>query len=177
MRIHIELGPPRKLAKLFLWVGIPCVASICIVAAVWAASFTQGESLSSSKMNSLIVPTGAVVPFNLSACPTGWTAYAPLVGRVPLGVAVGATTGTAGGGSTVTLATGNLPPHSHAVAGNYVEWGPVDGLHFLQGPGGFYGIAVSPPVVGNNDSAGSMKSTPITLPPPPNVGLLYCQKS
>ncbi|MEQ1717235.1 MAG: hypothetical protein ABL907_14845 [Hyphomicrobium sp.] len=64
-------------------------------------------------------PSGAVVPFNLASCPTGWTALAGGAGRMIIGVgtlgsdsyALGAT----GGEARHALTAAELAAHTHAV--------------------------------------------------------------
>jgi hypothetical protein len=64
------------------------------------------------------VPTGAVMFFELPACPAGWTDYGALTGRVPVGVGA---TGTVGGPVGAALADGGnrtinaVPAHTHAI--------------------------------------------------------------
>lgn len=64
------------------------------------------------------LPSGAVMFFDLSSCPSGWSEFAGLQGRVPLGLPAGGMGGltvgtalTAGGSRTIT----SVPAHSHAV--------------------------------------------------------------
>lgn len=67
------------------------------------------------KTSSNIVPSGAVMPFNRSVCPSGWTAYSNANARFVIGADGTYTRGSTGGASTVTLATANLPAHTHTV--------------------------------------------------------------
>jgi hypothetical protein len=46
-------------------------------AALSSLTATTGESLTATKWNDLVnhaTPSGAIIPFNLSSCPTGWSA-------------------------------------------------------------------------------------------------------
>jgi len=63
------------------------------------------------------VPAGAVMFFNLASCPAGWTEFAALTGRVPVGAGggtLGATVGTALGNQGARTIT-EVPAHRHTI--------------------------------------------------------------
>jgi hypothetical protein len=57
-------------------------------------------------------PAGAVMFFNLAACPAGWSEFAPAQGRTVVGTPVG---GTTGGVVGVPLANLENRPHTHSL--------------------------------------------------------------
>lgn len=66
----------------------------------------------------IAVPKGAVMAFNLSECPEGWTPFAQANGRVVVGSGQGSgltarTLGQVGGAETHTLTVDEMPAHSH----------------------------------------------------------------
>ncbi len=70
-----------------------------------------------------LIPAGAVLAFNLDACPAGWTDFSSSAGRTIIGSGsgVGLTTrtlGQTGGEETHILTTNEIPSHSHTVLGN-----------------------------------------------------------
>lgn len=107
-------------------------------------TFSAGGVISASEMNENFahlvagitanenqVPSGAVAFFDADACPTGWSTFAPLQGRVPVGTPSGgslrAEVGTAlenGGSRTIT----EVPTHLHA-AGALVGSAASGGAH------------------------------------------------
>jgi microcystin-dependent protein len=74
-----------------------------------------------------IVPSGAVMAFDLAACPQGWQALPGAVGSVIIGVGPGLTLGVAVGSDHVTLSTAQMPVHTHTV---------VDPGHMHPNPSG-----------------------------------------
>jgi microcystin-dependent protein len=60
------------------------------------------------------IPTGAVMAFNLSACPSGWTAMTNMLGRFPVGAGGGYSLGDQGGADTVALSVAQMPSHNHS---------------------------------------------------------------
>ncbi|MDR2191170.1 MAG: DUF5011 domain-containing protein [Candidatus Peribacteria bacterium] len=59
------------------------------------------------------IPAGAVMAFDLSACPSGWTRFADADNRFIMGANTNSK--EKGGNSSITLAWNQLPPHSHYV--------------------------------------------------------------
>ncbi len=125
-----------------------------------------------------IVPAGAVIPFKLSACPSGWIAAdganstPDLRGRFPIGVGA-----LPQGGSVGLAATGGS--HTYRI-GNYGQKGP-SGAH---SGGGAYGYPTNSigfewqgeAQVTRSSSYNSWQWSGFTNHLPPYTGLLYCVK-
>lgn len=92
-------------------------------AATWPANFQAGSPARAIDLNDYfndlntrlntvspaVVPSGAVVFFNLASCPVGWTAYASARGRVVVGVSDGGVGVTVG----APMPSGVAPTHAH----------------------------------------------------------------
>ena len=63
-----------------------------------------------------VVPSGAVIAFNLAQCPPGWTAVAAASGRVVVGTSTTIALGVTAGTDQLTLTTQQMPVHVHAIA-------------------------------------------------------------
>lgn len=128
------------------------------------------------------LPQGAVVAYNLSACPPGWTEFTAAAGRAILGSGTyplnadddgsnpATTYGLAqiGGRMNHVLTVAELPPHSHSLSANqilgtsYPTLSAAAGAHF--GP-------ILTPVV--SSVVGSGAAVDIRAP---FIALRYCQK-
>lgn len=131
-----------------------------------------------------VTPTGAVMAFNLAACPAGWSAMdgnggrPDARGRTVIGAGQGAgltdrTLASIGGSETHTLTIPQIPAHSHNIQAS--SFGPDD-----TSPDGFlpnWGLdyySSSTNMVGSATTVtGSGQPHPIMQP---YVALLYCQK-
>jgi hypothetical protein len=83
-----------------------------------AGSGLAADTLDGFEAAALATPAGAVLAFDLPACPSGWTAYAPAAGRNVIGVGAGPglstrTLGQTGGEESHVLSTAEMPAHSH----------------------------------------------------------------
>lgn len=79
------------------------------------------------------VPQGAVMAFDLAACPTGWVALE----ATPSGVAIinlgpGLVRGTVVGANSVTLSTNELPSHDHGVNDPTHSHTPINGSFIVN---------------------------------------------
>jgi hypothetical protein len=138
-----------------------------------------------------VVPVGAVMAFNLAACPAGWTALTTAAGRTIIGVNAGANGLSARAlGATVgeerhTMTVPELPSHDHQL------W--LREYSASSGPGGFWtvnwqlaGLTTgsgngNPPLYGAGfQNAMTVQPTGSGTPAnvmQPSLALLYCQKS
>jgi hypothetical protein len=134
-----------------------------------------------------IVPSGAVLAFNLSACPSGWSLYAAAGGRAVIGVNAAGGNGLSQrnlgdvvGEETHTMSVAEMPSHSHtllidqeapACAGGYwgMTWGATQTCNATEptlGAGLQNFMTVQ--AAGGGGPFNQMQ---------PSVTLLYCQKS
>ena len=132
------------------------------------------------------IPSGAVMFFNLSTCPTGWTALTAAQGRYLVGKPSGGTlAGTAGtalsnlenrpvGQHTHTI---NDPGHSHTTALNFAGHGGVTYCNSFVGGGASAScpVAVATTKVTSGISLGSAGLVEGTNAP--YIQLLVCQKN
>jgi microcystin-dependent protein len=110
-----------------------CVAVVRANRDLWAAVEYDGDGLGRRKLGAVpfaisaaeasaatgelakqTVPAGAVMAFDLNACPTGWTEYAAAQGRTLVGAQADLARGTALGSDSLKLKVRNLPAHSHS---------------------------------------------------------------
>lgn len=132
------------------------------------------------------VPAGAVMFFNLAACPAGWAELAAargryLVGILPgstLGAAVGTALGPAGGGLMENRPTGR---HRHAAVA-YVDNDTDNGIppgvpgQIIDGAGSTAGPHISYPGAGQGHEAAA-PGVEIPGTSAPYIQLLVCQKN
>jgi hypothetical protein len=122
------------------------------------------------------IPSGAVVPFNGTSCPSGWSNMTALAGRMIIGVGSGAglTTrnlGDTGGEEQHTMAVAELVPHYLSITfGASNIGGHGGGYGFTDGAGGA-GIAAN--YTENTNSIGSGQPFNVMAP---WYALLYCVK-
>ncbi len=129
------------------------------------------------------VPSGAVMAFNLSSCPSGWSAFTQGAGRVILGTGDSVTTGSAShtllqqGGEEKHLQTSSeLAVHSHA---SYYQVSSAVNTSGASGGGSWaftkqFGEAGAWTNTGNTPASGTQVPMPIMNP---YIALLYCQKN
>ena len=79
-------------------------------------SHATSADLASGSLIQQVVPSGAVMAFNLDACPAGWSPLVAAAGRVVVGASEGVTRGSMLGSDTTTLTVDQLPGHVHAIA-------------------------------------------------------------
>ncbi len=84
---------------------------------------TADNAAANGALSQLTVPSGAVMAFNLSACPPGWSAYAAAEGRTVIGVNPSSSNGlsvrTLGGQigeEQHALTQSEMPSHTHTVS-------------------------------------------------------------
>ncbi len=112
-----------------------------------------------------LVPAGAVLPFDLAACPTGWSAYGAAAGRNIIGTNVAHARGSTGGEEKHIQTLAELVAHTHDVtsanAGGRAKAGPdVSGINGTE--------QRTSTVAGGGQAFNIMD---------PYVALLYCKKN
>lgn len=120
-----------------------------------------------------IVPTGAVVAFNLPTCPEGWGDFPLASGKTILGLDGNGSRKllSHGGAETQTLIAENLPPHVHRV---YKHAGIIKGNTGVRGAGADDPNRGSE-VADSETGPGPGASLPFDIMPP-YVVLKYCVK-
>jgi hypothetical protein len=136
-----------------------------------------------------VVPSGAVMAFDLAACPAGWTPMAAAAGRAIIGVngggnglsprALGATVGE----ERHTMTVAEMPSHYHNLVLNSFSPGACGLWTVNWNPGTIAACSdnTAPPLLG-----GGLQNA-MTIQPngsgapfnvlPPSVALLYCRKT
>lgn len=127
-RFRVEVSPDcvaKMKAQPDLWVAlkfsgpdgvpheIPLRTKIGAVPYAMEAQHAVSATQANGALATQVVPAGAVMAFDLDACPAGWAAYAPARGRAVVGVDTGLTRGTAVGSNSVGLSVDNMPAHNH----------------------------------------------------------------
>lgn len=137
-----------------------------------SASADSAQTASGTLANQL-VPSGAVLAFDLDDCPAGWSAYPAAGGRALIGVNNQYARGATPGEAAHTLTIGELPEHAHTVpvftpTGEIANNGQVDlRVHGGQQVPSAYGTS-SP----SGTSGGGMPFNNLQ----PSLALLYCRK-
>ena len=119
-------------------------------------------------------PTGAVLAFNLSSCPSGWSEYTGARGRTIIGTnpdtsnglsvrTLGATVGE----ENHTLTVSEIPSHTHGMWGN-PHGGSGQGSWQSVTPSQQQQIIAQTTAIGGNQPHNVMQ---------PSIALLYCQKN
>ncbi len=116
----------------------------------------------------IALPKGAVMAFNLPKCPDGWAPFAPLSGRVIVGVGAGAglterKLGDRGGEEEHRLTVDEMPSHSH----QYQTAQNWDGDRSGRQNAGYERITPSTSPAGGDKPHNTM---------PPFQALLYCER-
>ncbi|MDD3181704.1 MAG: hypothetical protein PHD48_02720 [Alphaproteobacteria bacterium] len=123
------------------------------------------------------IPAGAVMMFNLAACPAGWSPLPGLAGRTVIGAGAGAgltlrSLGETGGEENHTLSVTEIPAHAHG----------TDWQEYNENGKGSVPVMAS----GNSNSPEWYHFSSPTLNAggdqphnnmPPYIALLYCQKN
>jgi hypothetical protein len=170
---------------------------------LWIQVTVGGESLGRTKLGAVpyaveaasasnavgqlgtqVVPSGAVMAFDLAACPAGWTALADAQGRVIVGTTTGVALKARVGADQVTLTAAQMPTHTHTVSdpghahsvANTVDYGlpPVFNTMGNQGVGRTTITSGSSPTGISLQNAGS--SMPFDNRQA-SLALLYCKKN
>ncbi|MFZ5893425.1 MAG: hypothetical protein ACOY0T_20355 [Myxococcota bacterium] len=112
--------------------GDACVVAVRTFPDLWVDVQVDGATVGRSKLGAVpyavqaaeasaavgvlaqqVVPTGAVMAFDLAKCPPGWTELEAARGRTLIGVTAGLARGTPVGSNSVALTVAQMPAHSH----------------------------------------------------------------
>jgi microcystin-dependent protein len=150
-------------------------------------------------VQSQLVPAGAVMAFDLPACPPGWIAYEGAQGRAVVGVNDGSNglaarkLGEQAGAESHLLSADELPPHRHSgttTSGNPMNYRTVGVLGTDTRNNHVSGWSGTANFVESNDAnyamsahthnfvtdTGAVGNKPHSILPP-EVALLYCKKT
>jgi hypothetical protein len=81
------------------------------------------------------LPTGAVMAFDLAACPTGWAAFTAAQNHVIVGVGPGLALDQAVGADSLALSVAQMPSHSHGVSDPGHSHTPGNANNFISDGG------------------------------------------
>jgi hypothetical protein len=167
-----------------------CTAAVSANPDLWIEVFVDGATLGRTKLGAVpyaveaarasaaagalqqqIVPSGAVMAFDLDACPAGWTAFASAAGHTIVGVD-SRVRGTTLGAETHTMTVNEMPAHSHTneIRGTVGTFNNNDiNLYWSGGSAVASTFGTSRP--SNNTGGGAAFSIM-----QPSLFLLYCKK-
>lgn len=171
--------------------GITLCITIFLVWAVYSAwndIVASGDPLAAASWNKVIehsVPAGAVMAFNLWACPTGWTSVSGAEWRFivwvwTLWIDTYSLSDT-GWSATHILTQWELPPHNHSLEGEgaaAITGSPVNNmLGVITGATKTYvSSGPSDNTIFNDESIWTTGSGQAHENRPPYLAFLYCQK-
>jgi len=116
-------------------------------------------------------PSGAIMAFDLAACPTGWSEYTPAYGRFLRGIDKSGTgIDPAGTRTAGNVQADELRSHSHPFTDG-AEWRVTSGI------GGAYGLMNQGNFSGPSNRAGVVGATGGAETRPKNVAVLYCRRN
>lgn len=124
----------------------------------------SSSGLSAATSTVSATPSGAVMAFDLDACPSGWIAYTAAAGRNIIGTGTGYALRSVGGESTHRMTQAELVSHSHGYRVGTRNVGS-NGKTVLDDDSGSYRVT---------DATGG--SQPFNVMDP-YVALLYCKKN
>jgi hypothetical protein len=98
------------------------------------AGSADSAAAATGELAQQVVPAGAVMAFDLDACPSGWAALPTAKGRAIVGVTTGLARGALVGIDAFALTLAHLPAHNHKVEDPGHVHGPA-GATFVIGGG------------------------------------------
>jgi microcystin-dependent protein len=172
--VDLELSRRAKHAGAAVAVALLAVGAGAVAYASVPKTWADGETLTAADLNAnfaalnalaqQVVPPGAIMAFDLAACPIGWVAFDAAAGRTLVGSSAALARGAAVGVDLITLSVAQMPVHSHAAsqpphnhkpvdAGNFITAGGVNNAQIALGAGfnftGFTSDAQPPIAVAN----------------------------
>ena len=134
----------KKVRDVAYLIGIIVALTLIIPLAVQQSrQAVQGSPEKSASLQVLDVPSGAVMYFDLAACPVGWSQFADGAGRYVVGITEAAAGDSANLGAQVGTSLGNLEDrpvgaHTHVVS-------DPGHTHVIDDPGHSHAAIVSNP--------------------------------
>jgi microcystin-dependent protein len=131
------------------------------------------ERLRALEVAPLTVPAGAVVAFDLEACPPGWSAHTASRDRVLIGAGSNYNRGAMVGEATHTISADEMPAHAHTIpvytpTGAIAMNGETDlWVHGGEHVGAAYGSSQPTATAGGGVAFSNLQ---------PSLALLYCRK-
>jgi hypothetical protein len=151
-----------------------------IASVAYAVKAQNADKLDGLDANQ-IMPSGAVMFFNLAACPTGWTALAAARGRYLVGVPTGGTLGGTAGTALTNLEARAAGAHSHTAtdSGHSHQYGALFEGSKNVAQGSAEAVDAVTAFTGTTAAASAnitVGSTGTSTTPAPYLQLLACQK-
>lgn len=154
------------------WVVL--LVAVLVVGVVYAYGGSNPKVMGHSAgeiegLEELMIPSDAIMAFDLSTCPEGWTELVAAKGKVIVGLdsddASFDKRGETGGAKTHTLTIAEMPKHSHSTyitthGGGGLDW-TGDGSHFKR-------VGTSTGNAGSSDSHNNLQ---------PYISFIYCKKN
>ncbi|MBR9690843.1 hypothetical protein GOV08_04110 [Candidatus Woesearchaeota archaeon] len=114
-----------NIEKKHFWITLSTIVIITMAIFVYAFGTDNppnfGHTVGEIEGLDTLVPSGAVLAFNLATCPSGWSRFTDADGRVITGLSSEAEFNTllkTGGEKTHTLTVKEMPSHTHKMAGS-----------------------------------------------------------
>lgn len=129
-----------NIEKKHFWITLSTIVIITMAIFVYAFGTDNppnfGHTFGEIEGLDTLVPSGAVLAFNLATCPSGWSRFTDADGRVITGLSSEAEFNTllkTGGEKTHTLTVNEMPSHTHI----YQTGAIVSGVTSIQDMGAY----------------------------------------
>jgi hypothetical protein len=150
------------------------------------AGSADSAAAATGELAQQVVPAGAVMAFDLAACPAGWTALETAQGRVIVGVTTGLALGALVGDNARKLTLAQLPAHSHKIDDPGHSHPPAGASFLGGGSGTAANLSQSGMSFGTNGLTGAAKTGIVATASEgggmefdnrqASLALLYCRK-